>query len=110
MYNNQEIIKSLREKGYKVGVSQLRPLNEEYASNPIYSSDAGKLLSLTYFKQNGITQAMATKGGKTVVAITTPDGRELIREALCSKKETFCYKRGLAIALGRAVVELGIRG
>lgn len=109
MYNNQAIIKSLRDKGYKVGVSQMRPLNDEYGRNPIYRSDAGKLLTLTHFKQNGITQAMATKGGRTVVAISAPDGSEFKAEAHCSINETFCYKRGLAIALGRAMVAAGLR-
>jgi hypothetical protein len=45
------------------------------------------------------------KGGKTVVDITTPDGKELTGEAVCSNKDSFNRKMGLAIAVGRALAQ-----
>jgi len=47
--------------------------------------------------------AVAARGGKTVVEVTTPDGRTLIGIARCSKKENFNKKLGVRIALGRAL-------
>ncbi len=41
--------------------------------------------------------------GETVVQITTKDGRELEGVAVCSIKDPYNRKKGLAIALGRAL-------
>lgn len=45
-------------------------------------------------------------GGKTQVRITTPDGINAVGVADCSRKENFWRKRGLNIALGRALIHL----
>lgn len=49
------------------------------------------------------------KGGKTEVKITTPDGINAVGVAECSRKENFCRKRGLDIALGRALIDLELK-
>lgn len=53
-----------------------------------------------------LTPMVMPKGGKTVVEIHSPDGKAFIGEAVCSKSDSYNKKRGLAIALGRAVKQL----
>lgn len=59
---------------------------------------------------NEITKVLSPmvlpKGGKTVVEITTPDGQAFTGEAVCSKSDCYNKKRGLAIALGRAIKQV----
>lgn len=45
------------------------------------------------------------KGGGTRVEISLPDGTELAGEANCSKRESFSYRQGLRVALGRALAQ-----
>lgn len=44
----------------------------------------------------------AGKGGITRAHIVLANGQELKGEAVCSKRDNFCYRSGLAIALQRA--------
>lgn len=44
-----------------------------------------------------------SRGGKTVVEVTTPDGKTLYGYARCSRKENFNKRLGVRIALGRAL-------
>ena len=48
---------------------------------------------------------VSTKGGTTLVDVRLPDGTELHGESRCNPKaDSYCKKRGLQIALGRALV------
>ncbi len=47
--------------------------------------------------------SVSPTGGQTVVQITTKDGRELEGVADCSMHDPYNRKKGLAIALGRAL-------
>jgi hypothetical protein len=49
---------------------------------------------------------VAPKGGTTIVEIHSRDGKQYTGIAACSKKDCYNKKRGLAIALGRALKEL----
>jgi len=99
----QEKIKKLRDKGLKVDVLH-------YRVHPLRSS-LGR-----YFRGKGFlaeeptpveveTEKPNTKGGSTEVYIHK-DGNLLAHgEALCSDRDTFSYKVGSTIALGRALKE-----
>lgn len=47
--------------------------------------------------------SVSPTGGTTIVQITTSDGRDLEGVAVCSYKDPYNRKKGLAIALGRAL-------
>ena len=69
-------IKQLRQSGYKVRVHHKREL---------------------------VGESLSPLGGATKVEITTPDGKNLVGEAFCSKKDNYNKKVGAAIAIGRAL-------
>mgnify|MGYP006355039505 CR=1 FL=1 len=69
-------VKQLRQSGYKVRVYHQREKKGENIS-PL--------------------------GGATKVEITTPDGKDLVGEAICSKRDNYNKKVGAAIAIGRAL-------
>lgn len=54
-----------------------------------------------------LQKAVLPKGGKTIVEIQLDDSY-FIGEAICSKSDCYNKKRGLAIALGRAINEMSI--
>lgn len=55
------------------------------------------------YLSDSYSEAVNPNGGETVVQITTPDGTELEGVAKCSTKDPYNRKKGLAIALGRAM-------
>lgn len=73
---NRMNVEELRKSGYKIRVHHHRKVNE-----------------------GGIN----SRGGKTVVEVTTPDGRTLVGVSRCSRKENFNKRLGVRIALGRAL-------
>lgn len=85
-YRNYELFQVLTEDSL-VTIDQLVPLSDV----PRYS------IPKEYHKH------ASSKGGRTTVEITTPDGREFIGTAICSNKENFNKKLSLKIALGRAL-------
>ncbi len=46
------------------------------------------------------------KGGITIIAVTSPDGRNAIGKSKCSDKDSWNRKMGNQIALGRAMAQL----
>ena len=54
-----------------------------------------------------LQKAVLPKGGKTIVEIQLGDSY-FTGEAICSKSDCYNKKRGLAIALGRAIKEMSI--
>lgn len=51
-------------------------------------------------------EGINSRGGKTVVEVTTPDGTTLVGMSRCSRKENFDKRMGVRIALGRAMKSL----
>ena len=49
-----------------------------------------------------------TKGGKTIVSLTRPDGQKQVGVANCSKQDGYNKKLGINIALGRALAGFGM--
>lgn len=78
-------VKHLRQSGYKVRVCHTRHYDN------IVKFDTG------------LTKALSAKGGKTVVQITTPEGKDISGEAICSKEDSYNKKLGVKIAIGRAL-------
>lgn len=80
---SEETVESLRKKNYKVRVFHFR----NCADIPKYANHN-------------------PKGGRTEVQVESPDGIVVVGEAKCSKKENYCKKVGVKIALGRAMKRL----
>jgi hypothetical protein len=81
---NSQTVKSLRQSGYKVRVMHDR----DYEITSIYKPDVVRCR------------------GFTLVEVTTPDGKyTTIGISFCRTIESFNRKRGLTIALGRALSE-----
>lgn len=81
----------LRKAGYKVSVSHLRYTVAEFLNKrpPLrHALDIPKGL-------------IHPCGGKTIVKVKEPGGIEYQGEALCSKEDNFCKRRGVRIALAR---------
>ncbi len=83
-------VKDLRAAGNKVRVYHYRRCRGD--NNLIPRKD---------FEKGDVN--MDTKGGKTTVEIACPNGQTLVGEALCSKNDNFNRKRGLYIAVARAL-------
>ena len=82
-------IHTLRKAGYKVRVMHWRYIPNCKPILPRHTiSDFTSILP---------------HGGKTEIEITAPDGTEFRGSAECSKKDNFNRKRGIQIALGRAM-------
>ena len=81
-------VRDLRREGHKVRVTHYRILH-------------GVEVPRHTLKQTKNLQFVSVRGGKTVLDITTIDGQNYRTFADCSKKDNFCYRRGVQIALGR---------
>ncbi len=80
-------IAQLRRSGYKVRVLHSRP-------------------KMAIQKIGGVMTEYSSKGGTTIIEVTSPDGRNAIGTSKCSEKESWNRKMGNQIALGRAMVQL----
>ena len=85
-------VHELRKQGYKVAVFHRR----------IY----GKKQLFTAYEAKNLGRPPQPKGGLTTVKLRTPDNREIQAEAKCCKKDAYNRKRGLGIALSRALLFL----
>lgn len=86
-------IQQLRQEKYKVRVMHFR-----------YLGDFKSILPRREI--NGKWDIINPFGGKTIIEITTPDGKDIRGEAFCSKKDQFNRKIANQIALGRALAQL----
>lgn len=106
MKNNELTIKSLRADGHKVRVSHNRrvvPDLRNYTQKVEYVHIGKGKFSEVSSKQINITvpTRVLGRGGETVVEVDTTDGKNFKVNALCSNKEAYNKKRGVAICLGR---------
>lgn len=99
-------VQSLRASGYKVRVQHKRLFPGLSHDNIMTRGQfEGVITSLGYqpAEDGKYSKAVSPKGGETVVQITSPDGTELEGVAKCSLKDPYNRKRGLSIAIGRAL-------
>lgn len=93
-------VKSLREEGFSVRVHHIRKyINDPNDDSQEYDTD---------WNQQGYKhkQILLARGGSTDVAVTTPTGENVRAIAYCSDKDGYNKKRGVMIALGRALKQL----
>jgi hypothetical protein len=88
-----KLINTLRLSGCRVFVCHNRIVKKRW----VIVSPGVKMLQKT----------VIPKGGKTIVEIEMDD-RYFVGEAICSKSDCYNKKRGLAIALGRAIKKMSI--
>jgi hypothetical protein len=94
-------VEQLRRSGYKVKVCHRR----------LYEApDCDYILSrfeVNDLRNKGLElKGPIEVGGETVITITTPDAKTVESTAECSIKDHFHRKKGLTIALGRALAQL----
>lgn len=97
-------IHSLRKAGIKVRIFHSRITNTGSTKLAGPKEIKLELLPVRDIKDRGLS--MHTKGGKTEVSITTPDGKDYQATAECSMEDSFCYKLGNRICLGRILKQL----
>jgi hypothetical protein len=88
-------IHELRKNGYKVKVTIYRYYPHDREIYPIYQ-----------IKKWAGMKNVCPHGGKNVIHLKSPDGREVMGVAECSKEEQYNRKIGNSIALGRALKQL----
>lgn len=102
-----ETVKSLRQKGLKVRVHHHRQYDLEI-------SDSEALEMLLHDEEIGPKAheilnkyiKLSPQGGRTIVQLATPDNQELEGVANCSQLDNYNKKRGVQIALNRALKSL----
>jgi hypothetical protein len=86
-----KLISELRQAGFRVYINHDRLVKNVW----VYEDATTKVLR----------PLVAPKGGSTIVEIHS-EGKQYTGIAKCSKSDCYNKKRGLAIALGRAVKEM----
>ena len=85
-------ISELRNAGFRVYINHDRIVKKQW----VYQNPWTKVL----------TPMLSPKGGSTIVEIHSQEGKQYTGIAKCLKSDCYNKKRGLAIALGRALKEL----
>lgn len=81
-------VENLRKSNYKVRVIHKREWGSKFVPSVFPE----------YFQKNELIEA---RGGKTIVQVRTPDGREIEGIAICHPKDYYNRKVGLRIALSK---------
>ena len=107
------IIQKLRHKGFKVRVTHMRKVKfgekfgitsrsqweqEQQEAKSLIQDTYPELLPAMSKKWGDVVQQ---KGGLTMIELETPEGVKLSASSDCSKKDHFCRKEGLSLALER---------
>jgi hypothetical protein len=87
-----KMISELRQAGFRVYINHDRITKHRW----VHENATTKVL----------VPMLSPKGGCTIVEIHTPEGKQYTGIAKCSKSDCYNKKRGLAIALGRAIKEM----
>lgn len=102
-------IEDLRKQGYEVYISHLRDFNllqvnsEEGIVSPKDLIPVGRTSKSKIDKK--FHKYASPTGGETIVKLVFM-GKESVGIAECSENDAFCHKKGLQIALGRALRKL----
>lgn len=93
-------IKELRQNGYKVKVTHMRKVKK--FDPDTYTIKTVNMRSFAA-KQGDKTKEhrLIANGGSTTVSVLTPTGKEYTATAVCGKRDSYCYKRGVNVCLGR---------
>ena len=95
--SNTPLINSLKEKGYKIKIRHFRPIVKNHVEQHMPYSRR--------LKGSGKVQGF---GGLTIVALTNETGDLYVGQAICNKKDNFCYKEGTRRAIEDALGEMSM--
>ena len=98
------LVAALKAQGFRVKASHSRFYREKGESNKVSfvlipNSEAVKM-------SEDMLQYATPKGGKTMVVITTPSGKEFVGYSVCSTSDTFNKHTGYDTAFRRAMKDL----
>lgn len=101
VYQNNETptVASLRRAGCAVRVCHFRRVHNGYGPNGIESIE----MALPDIRRNKLSERILAKGGRTVIEIKFPDGKNYKGETICSKHDAFCRKEGIKFAIEKAL-------
>lgn len=107
----QPTLEALRKQGFKVRCTHYRYVfvNDPPGVRPVFVGDSPGLRAMREIKewrQGGSQIKILPVGGKVVVVITTPEGKEVKAESNCSLADNFVRRIGTRMALGRALKAL----
>lgn len=92
-------IERMKEAGYKVMVAHCRPV-EGVPEGNYYDRKTMKDLGFR----------PAPSGGACFITVDAADSKQYLGEAMCSPRDTYCYRLGTAIALGRVTHAMKMEG
>lgn len=91
-------IQQLRKSGHKIRVTHYRWVEFAYQEHDNSWFDLTKELvrkcDLEFLLKENIARLLP-RGGKTVIEITDPNGKDFKLESKCSPLDNFCYKEGV---------------
>jgi len=100
-------VKELREKNFKVQVLHSRYSEADFDRIVSKTRDnkykLAFLNSMRYFRESNRQIIPSSRGGKTEILVTSPEGVNYRGIAICSVTDGFCKKTGIKIALQRLV-------
>lgn len=107
-------IEELRKNGFRVRVTHYRPYNlVRVTQSTVHEEGLVPAEEIDYLPAMAkhelpaeLHKYVKTHGGYTVVELTSPDGVEVSEVSDCSATEPFNRRRGVTIALGRALTAL----
>lgn len=99
---NPPTVEQLRRNGYKVRIQHFR------YNRPDYIGEIPKPLHEKVIKSHGLHPQLKinpsnihVKGGRTIMEITTPTGRDYSVESVCHINDNFNRRRAVKMCLGR---------
>lgn len=96
-------VQELRKNGWKIRIAHLR-ITEGYKG---YVSRRDFEDGVPYPDCKSWAGAVSPRGGKTLVTVTSPEGQTVEISAQCNEKDNYNRRRGVQIALGRALKKFG---
>lgn len=101
------IVEQLREKGCQVSVRHERTFVHNFVQTHGLPVTGALQMTRREFSTSGQETnpdfVLDNRGGNTIVSVITPGGETLTGNSKCSFSEQFNRKRGLSIAMGRAL-------
>ena len=102
-------LETLKSQGYKIYITHLRNWDLYHVDTEDNLVPGKDLIKLENISKSQIPKEyhkyVEPRGGTTIVKLVY-NGNESIGQSDCSNKDPFSHKRGVQIALGRALIQL----